>query len=309
VSNDQFAFDQFDELEARLRRVAHDAAYAVVWDRTDREVDEKLGRFDFAPANVQINLADDVLDSGLREDAELPPGAQSEALCRWLRGVALSNMEGADLRRFRVRVYGSKGSAILETGSYACRRVKAPFEFPVIPALRDPDGKPLTYTQASERGAARGMEALAIYYAQWGQLLLGSVAQMQGINNQMHTQLYDQLRGARGQVDQLLASVLESRANEIELAQDHQLAQTADGARTALLKEAMDQLGQAARVMVAGKGVSPELTEVLGAISGSPELMATLTDPEVRKLMREPANLQGLAQMLKAAAAQQAEAD
>lgn len=47
----------------------------------------------------------------------------------------------------------------------------------------------------------------------------------------------------------------------------------------------------------------PELTDVLGAMAASPELMQTLNDPEVRALMKEPANLTALAAMLKNAAA------
>jgi hypothetical protein len=38
-------------------------------------------------------------------------------------------------------------------------------------------------------------------------------------------------------------------------------------------------------------------------MAGSPELMATLNDPDVRALMKEPGNLVALAAMLKNAAA------
>ena len=43
---------------------------------------------------------------------------------------------------------------------------------------------------------------------------------------------------------------------------------------------------------------------MLGALGQSPELVATLNDPEVKVLMQDPTNLQALAGMLKQAAAQ-----
>jgi len=46
------------------------------------------------------------------------------------------------------------------------------------------------------------------------------------------------------------------------------------------------------------------MADVLGVIGTSHELVGVLNDPDVRALMREPDNLEGLAQMLEAAAEQ-----
>ena len=68
--------------------------------------------------------------------------------------------------------------------------------------------------------------------------------------------------------------------------------------RPTLTQHTLQQRGQAA------KAVSPEMADVLGAISQSPDLVAALGDPDVKALMQEPANLKALAGMLKGAAAQ-----
>ena len=85
----------------------------------------------------------------------------------------------------------------------------------------------------------------------------------------------------------------------------HQAAEDrANDTRTLLAQQALQQLGEAAKAFLAAKGVSPEMADVLGAISQSPDLVAALGDPDVKALMQEPANLKALAGMLKGAAAQ-----
>ena len=78
--------------------------------------------------------------------------------------------------------------------------------------------------------------------------------------------------------------------------------------RTELARHAIKQLGDAAQAFVLARGLPPDLAEVFGALGASPELMATLRDPSVRVLMKDPDNLRGLATMLRAAGAQAAAA-
>jgi len=385
VSREQFALDGFDELSERIARVADDAGYVVVWDRTERETKNKLGRFDVSEENAWKYLDEpEVLDHDFGEPV-LPEGGMGDAIIRWLQGLALGSMDGRDLGRFRVRVYGPKASAILDTASFSCRRLQEPTAPPGRPTLVDvidgkpvwarprrtaPDtniplvpvpsewrpgrsfrhrstfgglvrqgttavriftdrrrptsaarpsfpGSPLLAHDSSAIGSTtmvswnrnewdidRSVQALGKLYERYAELVLGTMDRMQGIHTSMHGQLHDQLQASRAQVDTLVASILEARTNELEVAQDHQLAERADDARTALIREAITQISQAAQVMASGKGLPPELAEVVSLIAASPELMGTLTDPAVRALMRNPANLNGLAQMLKAAAAQ-----
>ena len=69
--------------------------------------------------------------------------------------------------------------------------------------------------------------------------------------------------------------------------------------RAELAKHAIAQLGDAAKVYLASRGVSPELAELVGPLAQSPELVQTLMDPEVRTLLNDPQNLRFLAAMLR----------
>ncbi len=160
------------------------------------------------------------------------------------------------------------------------------------------------FEDVERKGAAKGISALGDYYAQWGRIVLGSVGQLQGVNNQMLGRLHHQLTESRGQVDQLVASILENRFRELEMTEERQADERADGARHALAREALSQLGDAAKAFLTAKGVNPEMADVLGVLGSSPELIGALNDPDVRVLMQDPANLGGLAQMLKAAGQQ-----
>ena len=151
---------------------------------------------------------------------------------------------------------------------------------------------------------SKGMRALGDYYAQWGQIVLGSVGQLQGVNNAMLSRLHRQLQHSQNHVDQLVAAILTYRVAEAELAEQRRSADRSDDSRTVLAQQALQQLGDAAKALLAARGVTPELADALGAIGQSPELVATLNEPDVRDLMHDPNNLRLLAAMLKQAAQQ-----
>ena len=153
-------------------------------------------------------------------------------------------------------------------------------------------------------GAAKGLKALGDYYAQWGRIVLGSMGQLQGVNNDMLSKLHSQLQDSRGQVDELVGAILEFRAAEMKLSDERRAEERSGDARTQLAHQALHQLGDAAKAFLTAKGINPEMADVLGSIGQSPELVSTLNDPEVKALMNDPANLKALAGMLKAAAAQ-----
>ncbi|HMV70173.1 MAG TPA: hypothetical protein PKA64_25250, partial [Myxococcota bacterium] len=48
----RFTFEGLDSIERRLRRVGPDASHVMVWDRTERNAEENLGRFDLTPADA-----------------------------------------------------------------------------------------------------------------------------------------------------------------------------------------------------------------------------------------------------------------
>ena len=234
----------------------------------------------------------------------------ARAACRWMRDCAARNTVGDPLRRFRVRIYGPKATDKLDSGSFVCRNhdytdeVDTEAADAVVRELRIP---PPTFDQAAKDSTLKGIKALGDYYAQWGQIVLGSVGQLQGVNNSMLARLHRQLQESRGQVDELVAAILEHRYNEVEAHERRRMDQRAGDTRSELARDALQQLGTAATAFLTGRSLPPDLLETFGAISTSPELTEALRDPRVRALMKEPDNLRGLAAMLQAAG-QQAQA-
>jgi len=333
VGHDKFSFERIEPLQDRIQRLAQDAAYVQVWDRTDRKNEQNLGRFDLTATDALPYLTEraqpaplEMDDDGpadpyegsfgaydeLEEDLEDPephyepptPLEIAQAACRWMRELAIGNTVGEAWCRFRVKVFGPKGMKVLHTGTFICRNHDFDIELPVPEALRDLKIPSPSFEESANAGAAKGIKALGDYYAQWGRIVLGSVGQLQGVNNEMLGRLHKQLSESRGQVDQLVASILENRFNELQMVEERQADERADGARHALAREALSQLGDAAKAFLTAKGVNPEMADVLGVLGSSPELMGALNDPDVRVLMQDPANLGSLAQMLKAAAHQ-----
>jgi hypothetical protein len=161
-----------------------------------------------------------------------------------------------------------------------------------------------TFDQAATSGAVKGVKALGDYYAQWGRIVLGSVGQLQGVNNAMLARLHRQLQESRDQVDQLVAAILEARVAEVQAHDGRRAEEHAADTRTQLARDALTQLGQAAQSFLLARGVPQDLIDSFQSISSSPDLVAALRDPRVRDLMKDPDNLRSLATMLRAAGAQ-----
>jgi hypothetical protein len=339
VGRESYVFEGLDEIEGRIRRLCGDISYLALSDRTERNQEEQLGRFDFTakdalPYLEQGHEADpdgsseepeedgafaldeaepDEPDEEVSEEEEDSPEnrkAFAEAGCLWLRDIAQRNTVGEAYRRFRLKVYGPKGLRVVDTASFVCKNVDYDLELPVAvsppEAVREPELRmPVpTFEQAEAQGAARGMRALGDYYNQWGQIMLGSASQLQAVNNAMLARVSRQLESSQGQVDKLVASILEYRMAELKLAEERKADERADDSRTELARHALQQLGEAAKAFLATRGVPPELADVLGALGQSPALVSALNEPEVRELIAEPQNLELIAGMLRQAGQQ-----
>ena len=343
MGREKFTFQGLDPIEKRLKRLAEDVAYLTVTDRTDRKNEEQLGRFELTLADALPYLdaapswdvddepdeeddegsafgafPDDEDEDDDQEPDDDPPEARdaehdapryAEAACRWLRDIAMRNTVGESYRRFRVKAYGPKGTRVVDTGSFLCRNETFDLDLPMGAAPQgSPDGAlqipSPTFDQVETAGATKGIKALGDYYAQWGRIVLGSMGQLQHVNNDMLGRLHRQLQDSRSQVDELVAAILEFRVAEMKMSDDRRAEDRALDTRTMLAQQALQQLGEAAKAFLAAKGVNPELADVLGSISQSPDLVAALNDPDVRALMQDPNNLKALAGMLRGAAAQ-----
>ena len=311
---DRFTFEGLSDIEERLLRMSSDIAYLVVQDRTVPKADETLGRFDFEPhfARPYLEVSEPDTTDAADWEASLPPPDESptpdqiaQAACRWIRDIAARCTLGERWRRFRVKAWGPKAYRMIDSGQFLCRDLEAELE------LSDEGELPefgasmeLDLERSTQRGVAQGMEALGGYYAQWGQLVLGSINQLQGIHNRTTVRLHQQLQQSRNQVDLLVSSILEYRAKEASQVEVRQSEQRDTEARTALARDALHQIGEAARALLSTQELPPDLTEIVDALAQSPALLETLRQPAVRELMRDPAHLEQLASLLQAAAAQ-----
>jgi len=310
-----------------------------VWDRTDRDKEQGVGRFDLNLREALPYLPKDATpeptvehtrfgtyDEFDDDESEFEASEEQaqwkqvvEAACVWLRDITANNTHGEEWCRYRVRIYGPKGMRVLHTATFVVRSLVDVEQLPAkvvesAPSPTAPSVIPAPSFEGVEvEGAATGMRALGDYYAQWGRIVLGSVGQLQSVNNDMLGRLHHQLEESRGQVDTLVASILESKVAQLQVSETRQIEEQQDQARHALAREAISQLGDTAKAFLAARGVTPELAEVLEVLGQSPELVAALNDPDVRALMQDPSNLSDLAKMLKmvgqqARAAQQANA-
>jgi len=285
-------------MERRLRRASPDASHVMVWDRTERSREENLGRFDLTAADALPYLDPDwpSTDELRDEDQDLAdvfaepedpqpvprttnvgPEQVREAACRWLRDLAERNALGEAFKRFRVRIYGPKGMRTLDSGTFTCRDedhdldalVVQQSALSAVPSV-DREIPTPTFEQVEVTAASRGMKALGDYYAQWGRMVLGSVHQLQGVNNAMVKKLHTQLDATRDQVDELVGAVLNMRAAEMELDEQRRTADRSEDTRAEIAKQALQQLGDAAKAFLASKGVTPEMADVLGTMSQGP---------------------------------------
>ena len=132
--------------------------------------------------------------------------------------------------------------------------------------------------------------------------MLGAVGNLQRIHESTTVQLHQQLQDSRAQTDMLVGSILEARAAELTVTAERQAESQQTDARSALARDAIQQIGEAARVLLGQQGLSPETIELLQLLQTSPSLEATLKDPTVRALMQQPGQLDQLAALLRAAA-------
>lgn len=270
-------------------------------DDDDDDDDQADGGSDSSPLRGAI---------GRGSESKLAFADILEAACRWLRDTASRNTLGEEYRRFRVKVHGPKAMNLLDTGSFLVKNPgwKPPGARGSVEAeatLPPPISMPVpTFDDAALTTATKSMKVLGDLYSQWGHILLGGVNQLQGVNNSMIGKLHLQLTESRDQVDQLVANILEFRVAQLSAAEDRNVQTHQEDSRSALARDAIKQLGDAAKVFLSARGVTPELADVVNTMGASPELMAALNDPDVKELLKDSNNLHLLAGLLKQFGAQ-----
>ncbi|MCB9764972.1 MAG: hypothetical protein H6739_34685 [Alphaproteobacteria bacterium] len=303
-----FTFKALDELCDSLREVAADFAYLILYDRTNQHRDVSLGRFDANREMLRHRL--------MRQDPEVDWSDEAldheaaERACDWVRRTAMRNTFGDRRRRFRVRIYGPKGVQTLASGQFVCTwhgdldevDDEALHVAPAEPALpRMPQAQ---FDGVEDSMTGPGMRALGEYYTQWGNLMLGSFGQLQSLHIQAADRTQRELVDAREQIERLVAALMEVRFEHSKALLDDDRAVREQALRAQLVRESVSQLGDAAKLMLLSKGLTPQMMEVVHMLGSSDELMAALSDPGVRALMSDPKHLSQLAGLLKGFAAQ-----
>ncbi|MEZ4322192.1 MAG: hypothetical protein R3F61_32265 [Myxococcota bacterium] len=289
---------EFDGLEPTINAIrerADQIAYLFLQDRSIPGCDEAVGRFDFSEESL-LELEEDVpLLEQLCDAAEL-----------WLEETTAELTHGHRQKRFRVRCMAPKGSAMVHSAQFLVRDTRPP------PPPDPPDPRPelklpqADFSNVEHTQVTQSLHALGELYTRFGNLVLGAVGNLQRIHDSTTTQLHQQLQESRAQTDMLVGSILEARASELSVAAERQAESEQSDARSALARDAIQQIGEAARVLLGQQGLTPETVELLQMLRTSPQLEAALKDPKVRGLMQQPGQLDQLAALLRAAAEQSA---
>ncbi len=309
MSETHFELDGIDELESRIKRLADRLGYIAIQDRTPpNRTEATVGRFDFEPESTAGYFTppdhdeDDDDGEGWYGGGDQPlaetPDEIAACACRWLREVMLQNTRGFPIRHFRVRLCQPKGKP-LETGTVVVRN-NDPDE--QLKALAE-DNAPLT---VEERVTEHGLLSMGRAYDQLIRTTLHTTAEMIRMSNATGERMSRQLQSSQEQNQRLVEALLENRA-QAALSQEAIAADERDEhARHDLAREALSQLSQAAQLFIKAKSgalaVPDGMEPVLEAITGEPAMVKALSDANVRKMLEDPDNLRGVAEMLQSAA-------
>ena len=179
-----------------------------------------------------------------------------------------------------------------------------PFDHPV-PDTPAPAAPRESFQMSSFIG--RQMQELGTCYADFANLLLGSMTRVQTLNDGMHRRLSYELTQSRKQVDTLMAALLDHRIQQLEVSERAVEGERSARSRSDLASQAVKELGDAAKAFLGGGGLAglpPELLSSIAPLLQHPELRALLGDPPVLGLLRDPRFLGDLAAMLRNVAAQ-----
>jgi len=312
-------FEDFDGVAERLRRHGDGIGYLVLFDRTERPED-KLARFDWSMETLADNpelamAAEDVEDEDdesfeedtyhLFEDASDEDSLAGQDLVgvavSWLRRMAVDNFM-PPWRRFRVRVYGPKGQSHLDSFQFKVHRED---EDDPQPTVTWPT-PPVPFDAAMERTGVTALDHLGRGYGRFLHLVLTGVNQLQQLGAATNQQLHHQLVDSRKQNERLIAAFVEQQGELMQVERQGLDAQKAQ-AQMQLGQQALQTFDDATRLyLMTNKGLPPELQGLVSAVTGNPDLMKALSNPQVQMLLRDPQAQQQLAALLQLTAQQAA---
>ena len=304
---DSFTFEGLDEIAAGLQASADEIGYLVILDRS-ASPEKPISRFNFDGDGLrawQAESGEESADLDDEDDAGQPsPGELANGALRWVRASAQRATAGDASRRFRLLAWSPKGVSRVFSRCFVCKnaRPRRPVPAPIsLGDLQIPDtrGAAPRFDEIANYQALPAFKALSEFYMQFGHMLFTGVAQLQSVQDSVVGRLSQELHSSREQVDQLLAALLKFRFQDAKQSAEEREKTRDSEAISGLAEQAVGQIGLAVQTLLLTRGLNTETIEMIGTLGASPELMSTLRDPSVLVLVKNPANLQILAGMLR----------
>lgn len=274
----------------------------------DDEGDEREDG-DEEPADLGSALDGDVVDTAML----------AIAARRWVRETAAALMGGRPYVKFKIGLWTPRGQTLLHSSRFEVRnpgaRRKEADEDADVEAERKvaaklPDLTPTVATPPQRPGPfppeERVWQSLGDGYANLIALSQSTYSHIAKLHGAEIASLTEQNKRLLGTVESLSSDLRNVHVGTAEQEREQVREAGETRVREALMGQFIQELGSLGRVLAASKtGIPPELTDVVGALSSSPELMEALKLPQVRALFNDERTLKELAQLLRIAASNQ----
>lgn len=327
----RYELEGFDAIETGIRRTQADAAYLTMTDCTDYRRPEPCGRYDFEEPSEAPPPPEDEDDrpGGLFDDADdedesdgppddeadpSDPPDRAQGAIDWIRETSKRHTTGDPQRKFRVKVYAPKANTLLFSGQFLVRNDDA-IERQAEDALNElarsaPTPSTTIHPDAlAEASIFKAVKALGEGYAQWTQIVLAGMAQMQVMNNAVQKRQDGMIRDRDANIEKILGALISLKV-EIGKAQAQDSAEVrAQEQKGEIAKKALDELSKLGTAYMVSQGIPQELAEVMGQapelrdLLTNKEFRSVLTDPDFRKLVSNPQHQNDLAGMIRSAVA------
>ena len=276
-------------------------------DEPEEDDDEREEGDDDEPAGLGGALDRDVVDTAML----------AIAARRWIRETTASLMAGRPHVKFKIGLWTPRGQTLLHSSRFEAKNPNAgrkeadeeadvEAERKVAAKLRDltptvvaPPLRPGPFPPEE-----RIWQSLGDGYANLIALSQSTYSHIAKLHGAEIVSLSDQNKRLLGTVESLSADLRHVHVGTAE--QEREQVRDAGDARVreALVTQFIQELGSLGRAVAASKtGIPAELSDVVGALGASPDLMEALKLPEVRALLNDEATLKELAQLLRNVAA------
>lgn len=291
-----------EELAERLTRLADQVAYISVQDRTNHRHPESIGRFDFTNEQIRTYVAVETSTFGYTvapPEEEYSPSHMAEVALRWVRECIEGNSTGEAIGRFRVRVYHPKGSKLLLSRTLILRNADLLEDYNDLS-----EGLSVDLDSAAHQTSVKGVVDLGNLYARFAGIVLTTFAGMQKVNNDFVDRQGEQLRDSSENVNALIAALFEHKTRQLELENQATVEERVAAGRTAVAKQAVETIGQAAEALMISKGISPDATKIVKVLGDNPDLANAMQDPDIQQMLQDPAVVAQVVELLKLTATQ-----